>query len=661
MKRSHYTVSIGLIIALLAACVSFGFAAEPDSAPPWKGQYKIKPTEKERLTAADVVGPDGIVYPNWTMTGLQGPVPQSERTVTLEQFGARADDDKDDSAALDKAAQAVGQQGGGVVLLGAGTYHLDLPVTIRHDRVVLRGQGQDKTKLVFRYALPSTGVVFYGLASGDRIGKDSQIVLHCRPTGLVTMTIELDGKPIHQWKAGPHAGNTFSTSVGGTAVVGRVPDGKHTLTGIAGYKDGTSLRTEIPVELDTKFRSKPLPDWRAAILFAGQGPVGPSLKLARDGRRGDRTLELESVTGLAIGDCIHLVAPATERWKRLVQNACKWGRYREYELQIEKIEGKRLLVTQPLRLDFPTIDGSLVRKVVPIRHCGVEGFHLRQTENLWITSVLFRDAWNCWARGVTIQKCGQFPVYGSRAKWCEIRDCTFDDAWFKGGGGTAYAGWEGCWDCLMENVTTYKLRHAPLVQWAASGNVIRKGVFHESDAQWHAGWTNENLMEQCVVESVRDHGSYGYGMWASPPEDTAHGPNGPRNVVYHCDVRSPRAGLWMGGMNEGWLILYNRFQVEKGEGVFGKTASFDHIVRGNVFVLSDPKSPMVQLATPDCIGWELIDNRLYGGNGQLASGKAKPAVTENNQILPAGPAPEPRPAVSSIYQWQQEHVKTGGK
>jgi hypothetical protein len=296
-----------------------------------------------------------------------------------------------------------------------------------------------------------------------------------------------------------------------------------------------------------------------------------------------------------------------------------------------------------------------VQKVNPIQRCGVEDLYIEQTENLWITSVLFSYGWNCWARGVTVKKCGRFPVYGSAAKWCEIRDCVFDDAWFKGGGGTAYTGWDRCWDCLMENVETFKMRHGPLFQWAASGCVIRKSVFHESDAQWHAGWTNENLIEQCVVESVQGHGGYGYGMWASPPEDTAHGPNGPRNVVYNCDVSSQKAGVWMGGMNENWLILHNRFVVDSGPGVWAKTFSFDHIIQGNVFVLKDAKSAMVQLASTDCTGIEAIDNSLYGGDGRFLSGRAALLSSEGNQALPLASGPRPQPRIPSIFEWQRQH------
>ncbi|MFC1717437.1 hypothetical protein ACFL6S_27500, partial [Candidatus Poribacteria bacterium] len=551
------------------------------------------------------------------------------------------------------ALNAAGKMGGGAVLLDEGTYYLDRPVTVRYDNVVIRGKGADKTRLIFRYAIPENGVGFYNPSPGSRVGKNTRIEMHCSPEDLMKMTMTVGDMVIGVWERSTHSGNSFAYARRGRDAIGKVSDGEHILKGVAEYKDGSKMTGEIPIILDSAFDdNRSVPDPQAAITFAGQGYSGRRLELVKDGKRGDMKLELESVEGLQVGDCILIDGPATDRWKELTKNACKWGSYRRYEVIIEDIQGKTITLNQPLRIEFPVIDGSYVRKIVPIRRCGVEDFYLEQTENLWISSVMFSHGWNCWARGVTVKKCGRFPVYGSMAKWCEIRDCVFDDAWFKGGGGTAYTGWQSSWDCLIENIETYKMRHAPLFQWAASGNVIRKSVFHESDGQWHAGWTNENLMEQCVIESVRGHGGYGFGLWGSPPEDTAHGPNGPRNVVYNCDVSSVRAGLWMGGMNENWLILYNRFIADEGQGVFAKDASFDHIIKDNVFVLKDEKSPMVFLATPDCIGVEMISNKLYGGNGKFASGMGKPALIEDNQALPLGDAPRPEPEVPSIYEWQ---------
>jgi len=622
--------------------------------PPWKGQYKIKPNEEARLTPADVVGPDGIVYPNWTRCGVQGGIPEVKAAARIEDFGGKADDDKDDAAALQAACDSVGEKGGGAVVLGAGTYYLDRPVTVWHDGVVIRGAGMEKTKLIFRYAVDRSGVGFYTPEPGSRVGRATSIEIHCRPKDLAKITLYAGDTVITSYTRSKHSGNTFFLSTDGRRIVGKVPDGPQRLRAVAEYRGGGEFRAEIPVVVDSGFNDPGRVAYpRAAITFAGRGWQGEKLRLARDGKRGDLKLELRTARGLRPGDLIMIDGPATQRWKKLTQNACRWGSYRRYEVTIEKIEGNTLTIEQPLRIEFPVVDGSYVQKMVPIRRCGIEDLYIEQTENLWITTVLFRHGWNCWARGVKVKMCGRNPVYGYMAKWCEIRDCVFDDAWFKGGGGTAYTGWEVAWDCLMENVETFRMRHAPLVQWSASGNVIRKGVFHESDAQWHSGWTNENLFEQCVVKSVRGHGGYGYGMWGSPPEDTAHGPNGPRNVVYNCDVTSQRDGLWMGGMNENWLVLHNRFVVDKGRGVYARTASFDHIIKGNVFVLKDGKSPMVFLGTADCVGIELVGNVLYGGSGKFLGGAAELAVDDGNRAVALGTPHRPKPAVPSIYEWQK--------
>jgi len=630
-------------------------AAAASDGPPWPPQYKIKPSEKHRLTAADVVGPDGIVYPDWTRCGVPGGIPRVANMKSIEEFGGRPNDDRDDADALDNACRTVGKNGGGAVVLGAGTYHLGRPVTIRHDNVVIRGNGRDGTKIVFRYALPASGAAFYGLRDGDRIGAGTMIELHCRPTGLMAMEIFVDGKSIHTWGRSTHSGNTFATRVGGS-VIAKIPDGRHELRGVGRYKDGSECSAVIGVDFDRSHAAGAPPYSQAAICFQGVGEQGPRINLGADGQRGATDLQLSSATGIAKGDRILIDGPVSERWRALTKNKCPHGSYRRYQVTVEGIDGKRLTLGQPLRLDFPAADGSYVRKILPIRRCGIEDLTIEQTENLWITAVLFQNAWECWARGVRVTKCGRHPVYAGGAKWCEIRDCIFDDAWFKGGGGTAYCGWENACDCLMENVETFKLRHAPCVQWAASGCVIRKSVFHDSDAQWHAGWTNENLFEQCVVTVTRGNGAYGFGAWASPPEDAAHGPNGPRNVVYNCDFNSPNTGLWMGGMNEAWIIAHNRFVVGQGPGVFMKDSSFDHIIVGNVFELKGRTSPMVEIKTADCVGVELRDNRLHGGNGSVVGGAGKAAISEGNRPRSSGSADRPAPPVASIYEWQRAHA-----
>lgn len=654
---------LNLLKVLLIGAVCLRICPAQSDEPPsprWAPSYKIKPRETNRLTAADVIGPDGIVYPDWRHAGIPGGIPDLPDTVKLERFGGQADDDYDDSPAIEAGVKHLAANGGGVLVLEAGRYYLDRPVIVFSDNIVLRGQGAERTKLVFRYAPPHRKATLFGLNDGDRVGPDTPVELHADPDGLQRMAIELDGETVTSKTRSTHWGGTFMLRTTGDRVIARSGPGLHRLAAVAEWSNGSKSEESIEVHLDRR-HSLPPGQHRmsgyglGALTFTGRSSSSPKWLLAEDGKRGDEEIVLKTPPDLQPGDSIALDAPATERWNRLVQNACQWGAYRAGQFRVEAVEGNRIRLNQPLRIDFPAIDNSAATKFVPIRRCGVEDLCLEQTKELWTSGVLFTTAWECWARGVKVIKAGRHPVYTRNAKWCEIRDCQFDDAWYHGGGGTAYVGWERSYDCLMENVTTWRMRHAPCVQWSSSGNVIRRGTFHGSDAQWHAGWTNENLFEQCVIDAVGSHGTYGHGGWASPPHDTAHGPEGPRNVVYNCDIRASKTGLWMGGMNENWLILHNRIFAGKGEGISAQTFSFDHVIHGNTILLADPKQPAIRLGTADCTGIEITNNKIHGGSAKLIGGPGSPLVDRDNSFLPAtDEAPRPTPDVPSIFQWQRE-------
>ena len=630
--------------------------------PPWPPKYNIKPDEKAKLTAADVVGPDGIVYPNWTRCGVEGGIPDVPNGVNIQDSGGVADDEVDDQPAFEKAC-AKAAETGGAVILNEGTYILKSPLNILTDGVVIRGQGMGKSVIKFTYALPEEGIRFAWPVQGAELKQNSIIEVHALPTGLETITVFANGKSVHTWKRSTHSGNTFSTAVWFARLANIVKDGDTVnLKAIARYDDGVTRETSVTAickAQEVELVHNTAQSWKAAIHFRGNTIQASKVLLARDALRGEQTITLEpNEAGIKAGDCLLLDGPATKRWKELTQNACKWGTYRQYAVRVKSIEGTRVVLEQPLRIDFPVVDGSYIIVQRPIQHCGVENVTIEQTENLWISTVLFNVAWNCWAKNVEVIKCGRFPVYGSQAKFCEIRDCVFRDAWFKGGGGTAYAGWEHSWDCLMDGIETFEYRHAPLFQWAASGCVIRNGHFHNSDGQWHSGWTNENLMENCVIESTRANGSYGYGLWASPPEDDAHGPNGPRNVVYNCDITSPRSGLWMGGMNECWLILHNRFRVKDGDGIIARISSFDHVIRHNVFIIEKPSMAAINLISKDCFNIEFANNTIYGTT--LTAGWGNELLKQHENLMrpldAVGEAARPSPSVPSIFEWQRQNA-----
>jgi len=588
-----------------------------------------------QLTPADIVGPDGIIYPDFRQAGVPDGIPTGLiiRTSITNHSGF-PNDNNDDAGALEAAAAYAASQGGGVVTIPAGNFYLDRPAIITNDNVVLRGAGSGSTKFYFRYSAPTNAVKFYKPATNSVVRANTWIEIHADPTNLVILRIKYNNTTLTAVTNAPGSwGARFFLTMSGSTAINAAGAGTRTLTAIAEYTGGIVRSNNITVNLVSGTDPNPnrTPSMLGAINFCGIGNTGSKFLLTANGTRGSTTLTVTNTHNIVAGDGIELVAPATDRWDDEVDNLCPGDLFRHYLYKVVSVSGNVLTLNQPLRIDYPTIDGSYVQKFIPLRNCGVENFYVEQTKNLWTSGVIFSKAWECWATGMTIKKAGRFPLYMIPSKWCEIRNCTFDDAWWKGDGGTAYVGWEKAYDCLMENVTTYKMRHAPLVQWSAAGNVIRNSFFYDSDAQWHSGWTHENLFENNIIECNIGNGSYGYGMWASPPEDVQHGPNGPRNVIYNNDVTSPKTGVWLGGQNREWLILHNRFATDSGQGVYAKDSSSDHIIEGNVFSMKNGING-IWLHTANCTGVEVVNNQFYGvaNSSEIVGGAISAAVLTGN-------------------------------
>lgn len=628
-------------------------------APPFPPSYRIRAHETDKLTPADIVGPDGIVYPNWTRVGVQGGIPAVETVVHLRDFGAWPDRAEDSSAALTAAIAAASAAGGGAIQLEAGTYRLDRPVFIQHDRVVIRGAGRDRTKILFGYTPPARGVDLFSLTAPDgTLGPACQVFVAGHEEQLKRVALEINGEVLAEQVNLPVGTYLFMTYAPGWRIMDRFGPGAHEVTAVAEYYSGEIARETRMltfVEGERHDHQLAFPGQLAALNFVGGGPQGRAIPLATDAPRGAVTLNLPPDHGLRPGDRITIHAPATPRWNALVRNAAPWGDYRRSITAITAVEGPRVTLEDPLRIEFPVIDGAYVQRAEFIEHAGVEDLALEQTVRLWTNGVFHVWAWEGWLQRVDITMAGRHPFYMNFVKRGEVRDCVFNHTWYDLGGGTAYVGFEWDYDCLMERVTTRGMRHGPNVQWAASGNVFRQCHFIGSDAQYHAGWTHENLFEECVVDSSYDQGSYGYGIYSSSPEAGFHGPTGPRNVVYNCDIISPSVGFWMGGMNENFIVAYNRFIVGRGPAIALKHASFDHIIRGNVFVVHEPWPAVFYFGTRDCLGVELIDNTVIGPVAVLTTGEAKPLLEQGTVVRRHGNIERPRPAVPSIFAWQQEH------
>ncbi len=102
----------------------------------------------------DFVGPDGVVYPDFTYAGLPdgNQVPDVPVRVTIDAGG------DDDRGAIEQAIEQLPAEGG-AVLLREGIYEIDDSIQIKRDNVVVRGTSRDRT--ILRLVGGTGGGVFH--------------------------------------------------------------------------------------------------------------------------------------------------------------------------------------------------------------------------------------------------------------------------------------------------------------------------------------------------------------------------------------------------------------------------------------------------------------------------------------------------------------------
>ena len=152
-------VRAALLLSLLLTA-SAGVAAEENSSPTWRRYVEAK--------NAGTVPP----LPDFSYAGYRAgeePIPDVQGPVfDATKFGAKPDDGIDDQAALQLAIDAAERADGGVVLLPAGTLHVNTnlanrrPLRVRKSNVVLRGAGMNAGGTVVLVDQPT-----FKLADGD--------------------------------------------------------------------------------------------------------------------------------------------------------------------------------------------------------------------------------------------------------------------------------------------------------------------------------------------------------------------------------------------------------------------------------------------------------------------------------------------------------------
>lgn len=568
----------------------------------WPRQYLIDPWEADRLTAADVVGPDGIVYPDWTGVGVEEGIPIIDplspppgyTVFDVARYGADGNDSKNDDAAVTRAlADALAGAAAGkksILYFPAGTFYLNTPLTIDRNGVVVAGAGKTRTVIKLN-AVTGAGSLFRF------------------QTGAVW------GGSVYLSAAG------LLSRGSSTAVFTKDP-------AAAGYSTGAWVRivaTDASSATDTMRArySNPAAHIEYSDPFWHFGRVFVARITAIDSAARSVTFDRTFTH-----DYFPDEAPQMRRISTSMLEHCGLQ-----DMTIETLSG----------------DG----KVPPL-----DAAQFQRAANCWIKGVRFVKSRD-WPMSVNNDSRVRFEIRDCDfwGTWAEINNGS--KAYLGWTQADMDCLMEGCAARDLRHMAIFQMASRCVIRNCDFSG----GSVHSP--QLHGRFPHENLVEGCTFRDYTSpRGKTAF--ITDPATSLVHGPNGPRNVFYNNRIESGSASMIFGGASENQIVVYNRVrasgrdaQVDALPPVWASDRTFDTIIRGNIFDCL-PGSPVMNLEDPTCTGWRVCDNVFYNSNGQLWAGPADLEVNDNNRFhagaLPTDKTPEPHPEAGSIYLWQKTNA-----
>jgi hypothetical protein len=301
--------------------------------------------------------------------GARLPQPRVPGTAAarVTDFGAVADGTTDCAPAFNAALHAVGERGGGAVLVPPGTFRLDAPVFVQWSNVVLRGAGRDATVLHFTRPLDD----------GYRPARQSNGNSRWSWTGGQVWFVAPERRA--RSEAEDYAGAESWLLGDPLATVGAAARGQRTL--LVSSTDRLRAGDMVVLECENP------PDAGLLKHLAGDIP-------------GTRSYDWPTrAPQLVTGSGGQYVQYATLQWP----------------VRIEAVLGERLvLLAQPLRYDLMPQWPALLRDLGPTVHdSGVERLTVRNAlvpmtahnRHPGSNGVCFQAVHDCWASQVRVENC----------------------------------------------------------------------------------------------------------------------------------------------------------------------------------------------------------------------------------------------------------------
>jgi hypothetical protein len=578
------------LLALLLAA-----SACSSSEAPWPSQYHISPWETDRLTAADVVGPDGIAYPDFTKAGVTGGIPDIKKKdvraeyaifdVTNLAYGALADDNQPDDQAVAKAcadALANAAKGGKSILhFPAGTFHLSSPLIINRSNVVIEGAGKERTVIKIQAGGKSGNALISFTPKG---GKDKE------PSGWAR----------HHLTApeGLHRGSD-NAEFGQSAVS-------------IGYSVGDWVRI-LPVKAEEgstmRMRfSKPANhiEYADPSGHFGRIFIAKINKISNDGRKVffDRTFPHD-----------YYADEAPQMRKGAMLENCG-------------VQDMTLETTSPEVAIDPL-------SLAQVAESWVKGVHFLKPAN-WpytIDSVVRFEFRDCHFDGTWA------PIGSGSRAYLPI--------------GTMDVLMSGCRANDMRHMPVFQHSMRCVVRACRfDGRTVQS-------PQLHGRFPTENLVEQCTFDFREGKGQTAWATDISNSlRHGPNGPRNVyyHNIV-KSGAGYIRLGGAQENPIIAYNQILRTEDSQVMPGIWASDRTFDAVIIGNIFQVTD-SNPLIVLEDTSCVGWTVKDNVVYGGNRSLWSGDGNVSLSTWNRFKRADTTPAaPTPEAESIFEWQRSNAQ----
>lgn len=503
MRREAWGLGLG---GILAACSGAQTDAPSSPEEPRKDASEPETSGSERRSAP--------YTPDWSMAGYRGgkALPAlASSTHKAADFGAIANDGKDDTAALRQALAELEKVSGPVVLeLGEGTLDVSEILYVRRSDFVLRGAGSERTTL--RFSRP--------LREMKTPGRIEALRSYLRANDK-----KVDGRWFSE----------FSWT--GGVIWSRLPTGDQ-------------------------------------IAFDGPGPLlGPSAPLVT-GRRGEREVLVEAAHDISVGETLvvrwfnsegedselirHVLGLSGSGFgARLADDPTRV--LVEQAVVVEKVEGEKVTLEQGLLHDARAEWKARVGRVERLTEVGFSGFsiefpdvsfgghhqeagynglHLNDLRNSWVTDVHIKNA----DSGILSDRSDRLTLQKVRVS----------------GRPGHYGVHLGSVNAVLveDFEVAPEFAHSVSFNTRCTGSVFTQGTITDGSLDQHRGFNHQNLYDSIIAIESDDHSrlfDHGGARYWGPP-------HGAFNTFYNVEVRfssgsdEPVAVGSVHGAGPAWLI-----------------------------------------------------------------------------------------------------------